>query len=66
MSLTVGEVQIKGCSSPTEGVAQIKGVCIYVLIQNDLELGDLLDLATMLQDLYTKIQVRNFYLWASK
>ena len=46
-----------------QSVWPILKVCASMpLIPNDLEIGDLLVLATMLQGLQAKIQVRNLYL----
>jgi hypothetical protein len=62
------------CRSPAEGVAQIKGMCHHtfnsrwpwtVLLSSPC-LNLLEFIATMPQALHTKIQVRNFYLPASR
>jgi hypothetical protein len=60
------------CRSPAEAVAQIKGMCHYAFnprwpwTQRSPCLNVLEFIDTMTQDLHTKIQVRNFYLPASR
>jgi hypothetical protein len=60
------------CRSPAEGVAQIKGVCHHAFnprwpwTQRSPCLNLLEFIATMPQNLHAKIQVRNFYLPASR
>ena len=56
--------------SPAEGVARLKVCATTPLTSDDLEFRDLNlnlleSMATMLQDLHTKIQIRNFYLLSS-
>jgi hypothetical protein len=60
------------CRSPAEGIAQIKGVCHYTFsprwpwTQRSPCLILLEFIATMPQDLYVRIQIRNLYLPASR